>query len=147
MRERAEAMKAIWTQDEAEYHGKLVDFDPLWSWPKPAQKPHPPVMIGGMGKRVVERVLAYGDGWFPQPGRTPHEDFMKRLEELPTAAEANGQATPEMTAFGAKPDPDLIEQYAAAGVSRTVFWLPSVQEDELSGSLDKIAARIGGPLR
>jgi hypothetical protein len=52
-----------------------------------------------------------------------------------------------MTAFGAKPDPDLIEQYAAAGVSRTVFWLPSVQEDELSGSLDKIAARIGGPLR
>jgi alkanesulfonate monooxygenase SsuD/methylene tetrahydromethanopterin reductase-like flavin-dependent oxidoreductase (luciferase family) len=147
MRERVEAMKAIWTQDEAEYHGKLVDFDPIWSWPKPAQKPHPPVMIGGMGKRVVERVLAYGDGWFPQPGRAPHEEFMKRLEELRSAADAAGRPLPEMTAFGAKPDPVLIEDYAAAGVTRTVFWLPSVQESELMGSLDKIASRIDDSLR
>jgi probable F420-dependent oxidoreductase len=147
MRERVEAMKAIWTQDEAEYHGKLVDFDPIWSWPKPAQKPHPPVMIGGMGKRVVERVLAYGDGWFPQPGRAPHEEFMKRLEELRSAADAAGRPLPEMTAFGAKPDPVLIEDYAAAGVTRTVFWLPSVQESELMGSLDKIASRIDDSVR
>jgi probable F420-dependent oxidoreductase len=147
MRERVEAMKAIWTQDEAEYHGKLVDFDPIWSWPKPAQKPHPPVMIGGMGKRVVERVLAYGDGWFPQPGRAPHDEFMKRLEELRSAADAAGRPLPEMTAFGAKPDPVLIEDYAAAGVTRTVFWLPSVQESELMGSLDKIASRIDDSLR
>jgi probable F420-dependent oxidoreductase len=147
MRERVEAMKAIWTQDEAEYHGKLVDFDPIWSWPKPAQKPHPPVMIGGMGKRVVERVLAYGDGWFPQPGRAPHEEFMKRLGELRSAADAAGRPLPEMTAFGAKPDPVLIEDYAAAGVTRTVFWLPSVQESELMGSLDKIASRIDDSVR
>jgi probable F420-dependent oxidoreductase len=147
MRERVEAMKAIWTQDEAEYHGKLVDFDPIWSWPKPAQKPHPPVMIGGMGKRVVERVLAYGDGWFPQPGRAPHDEFMKRLEELRSAADAAGRPLPEMTAFGAKPDPVLIEDYAAAGVTRTVFWLPSVQESELMGSLDKIASRIDDSVR
>jgi probable F420-dependent oxidoreductase len=147
MRERVEAMKAIWTQDEAEYHGKLVDFDPIWSWPKPAQKPHPPVMIGGMGRRVVERVLAYGDGWFPQPGRAPHEEFMKRLEELRSAADAAGRPLPEMTAFGAKPDPVLIEDYAAAGVTRTVFWLPSVQESELMGSLDKIASRIDDSVR
>jgi probable F420-dependent oxidoreductase len=147
MRERVEAMKVIWTQDEAEYHGKLVDFDPIWSWPKPAQKPHPPVMIGGMGKRVVERVLAYGDGWFPQPGRAPHEEFMKRLEELRSAADAAGRPLPEMTAFGAKPDPVLIEDYAAAGVTRTVFWLPSVQESELMGSLDKIASRIDDSVR
>jgi alkanesulfonate monooxygenase SsuD/methylene tetrahydromethanopterin reductase-like flavin-dependent oxidoreductase (luciferase family) len=147
MRERVEAMKAIWTQDEAEYHGKLVNFDPIWSWPKPVQKPHPPVMIGGMGKRVVQRVLAYGDGWFPQPGRLPHEEFMARLEELRRAAEEAGRDLPHMTAFGAKPDPDLIADYAAAGVTRTVFWVPSVQEAELSGSLDKIAERIGDPLR
>jgi len=147
MRERVEAMKAIWTQDEAEYHGKLVDFDPIWSWPKPVQKPHPPVMIGGMGKRVVERVLAYGDGWFPQPGRLPHEEFITRLEELRRAAEEAGRDLPHMAVFGAKPDPDLIADYAAAGVTRTVFWVPSVQEAELSGSLDKIAERIGDPLR
>jgi probable F420-dependent oxidoreductase len=147
MRERVEAMKAIWTQDEAEYHGKLVDFDPIWSWPKPVQKPHPPVIIGGMGPRVVERVLAYGDGWFPQPGRAPHEVFMKRLDELRRASVDGGRELPEMSAFGAKPDPSVIAEYAAAGVTRTVFWLPSVQEDELSGSFDKIAERVGEPLR
>jgi probable F420-dependent oxidoreductase len=147
MRERVEAMKAIWTADEAEYHGKLVDFDPIWSWPKPLQKPHPPVIVGGMGPRVVERVLAYGDGWFPQPGRAPHEVFMKRLEELRRASEEAGRELPEMSAFGAKPDPSVIDEYAAAGVTRTVFWLPSVQEDELSGSFDKIAERVGEPLR
>jgi probable F420-dependent oxidoreductase len=147
MRERVEAMKAIWTQDEAEYHGELVDFDPIWSWPKPLQKPHPPVIIGGMGPHVVERVMAYGDGWFPQPGRATHEEFMGRLEELRRAADAAGRGLPEITAFGAKPDPSVIEDYAAAGVTRTVFWLPSVQEDQLSGSFDKIAERIGEPLR
>ncbi|HEY2602493.1 MAG TPA: LLM class F420-dependent oxidoreductase, partial [Thermoleophilaceae bacterium] len=147
MRERVEAMKAIWTEQEAEYHGELVGFDPIWSWPKPLQTPHPPVMIGGMGKRVVERVLAYGDGWFPQPGRAPHDEFMARLEELRRAAEETGRELPHMTAFGAKPDPALIADYAAAGVTRTVFWLPSVRESELSGSLDSIAERIGEPLR
>src|ERR671926_385947 len=65
MRERIEAMKAIWTQDEPEYHGKHVDFDPLWSWPKPVQQPHPPVLVGGGGEKVHDRVLAYGDGWIP----------------------------------------------------------------------------------
>ena len=147
MRERVEAMKAIWTDDAAEYHGELVDFDPIWSWPKPVQKPHPPVIIGGMGPRVVERVMAYGDGWFPQPGRAPHEEFMERLGELRRATDEAGRELPEISAFGAKPDPAVIDEYAAAGVTRTVFWLPSVQEDELSGSFDKIAERIGEPLR
>ena len=59
MRERVEAMKAIWTQDEASYHGELVDFDPIWSWPKPVQKPHPPILMGGGGPRVLDRVLDY----------------------------------------------------------------------------------------
>jgi probable F420-dependent oxidoreductase len=146
MRERVEAMKAIWTEDEAEYHGKYVDFDPIWSWPKPLQKPHPPVMIGGMGKRVIERVLDYGDGWFPQPGRAPHDEFMARLRELRDRAVEAGREPPEITAFGAKPDPDLIEEYAAAGVTRTVFWLPSVPEDDVRDGFDKIAGRVGAPL-
>jgi probable F420-dependent oxidoreductase len=147
MRERVEAMKAIWTQDEAEYHGEHVDFDPIWSWPKPVQKPHPPVPIGGMGKRVVDRVLSYGDGWFPQPGGLSVEDFLARIEELRQKCEEAGRELPEMSAFGAKPDPEVIERYAEAGIARTVFWLPSVPEDELGESFDKIAAKIGDPLR
>src|SRR5436190_900736 len=74
MRERIEAMKAIWTQDEPEYHGKHVDFDPLWSWPKPLQQPHPPVWVGGSSPKVIDRVVRFGDGWMPN--RVP-------LDELP----------------------------------------------------------------
>ena len=65
MRERVEAMKAIWTQDEASYSGEFVRFDRIWSWPKPAQRPHPPVLVGGEGPTVLDRVLAFGDAWMP----------------------------------------------------------------------------------
>jgi probable F420-dependent oxidoreductase len=65
MRERVEAMKAIWTADEPSYHGRHVDFDPMWQWPKPLQQPHPPVLVGGTGEKVLDRVLRYGDGWIP----------------------------------------------------------------------------------
>ena len=67
MRERIEAMKAIWTEDEASYSGRYVDFERIWCWPKPAQKPHPPVLVGGNGPRVLDRVLAFGDEWMPNP--------------------------------------------------------------------------------
>src|SRR5207302_6113165 len=65
MRERIEAMKAIWTQDEASYHGRYVNFDRIWCWPKPAQRPHPPVLVGGNAPRVLDRVVKYGDHWMP----------------------------------------------------------------------------------
>jgi probable F420-dependent oxidoreductase len=145
MRERVEAMKAIWTEDEPEYHGEFVDFGPIWSWPKPLQDPHPPVMIGGMGKRVVDRVLRFGDGWFPQPGRLSDDDFIGRLEELTRRAGEAGREL-SMSVFGAKPDPALIERYEAAGASRTVFWLPSVDRDEIERRLDDLAGRLGEPL-
>jgi probable F420-dependent oxidoreductase len=131
MRERVEAMKALWTQEEAEYHGELVDFDPVWQWPKPLQKPHPPVMIGGMGERVVDRVVAYGNGWFPQPGRMPDDDsFIERV--------ARHRGEFEMTVFGAKPDPAVIERYEEAGVSRTVFWVPPRDRGEVEQFLDRL---------
>src|SRR5205807_372569 len=65
LRERAEAVRAIWAEDEAEYHGRYVDFDPMWCWPKPVQRPGPPIMLGGNGRTVVDRVLAFADGWMP----------------------------------------------------------------------------------
>ncbi len=142
MRERVEAMKAIWTQDEAEYHGDLVDFDPIWSWPKPVQKPHPPVMIGGMGERVVERVLAYGDGWFPQPGRSETDDFLRRIGEL-TSRMDEADRPLQISAFGARPDPEAIERYEQAGVSRTVFWIEPAERGEVERSLDGVVERLG----
>src|SRR5437588_3687902 len=91
MRERIEAMKAIWTEDEASYHGELVDFDPIWSWPKPVQKPHPPVLVGGNGERVLERVVAFGDEWMPNRVAGLRE----RIQELTRmAAEAGRDPIP-----------------------------------------------------
>jgi probable F420-dependent oxidoreductase len=131
MRERVEAMKALWTQEEAEYHGEFVDFDAVWQWPKPVQKPHPPVMIGGMGERVVQRVLEYGNGWFPQPGRMPDDDsFIERISPY--------RGRFEMTAFGARRKPDAIKRYEEAGVTRTVFWVPPGERSEVERYLDEI---------
>ncbi len=81
MGERIEAMKAIWTQDEASYHGEFVNFERIWSWPKPAQRPHPPVLVGGNGPTVLDRVLAFGDAWFPNYARGD-DDLMARTREL-----------------------------------------------------------------
>ena len=83
MRERIEAMKAIWTQDEASYSGRYVDFERIWCWPKPAQKPHPPVLVGGNGPRVLDRVLAYGDEWMPN--RSPDEELIARVSRARSA--------------------------------------------------------------
>ncbi|HWH95351.1 MAG TPA: TIGR03619 family F420-dependent LLM class oxidoreductase, partial [Baekduia sp.] len=85
MDERVQAMRAIWTQDEAQYHGRHVDFGPIWSWPKPKQRPHPPILVGGAGKGVIRRVLAYGDEWMPHAGM-PVEQLGARIQELQHAA-------------------------------------------------------------
>jgi len=79
MAERVEAMKAIWTQEEASYHGEHVEFDRIWSWPKPAQRPHPPVLVGGNGPTVLDRVLRFGDAWLPN---YVGEDLMERARQL-----------------------------------------------------------------
>src|ERR671929_2298180 len=85
MRERIEAMQAIWTQDEASYHGDFVDFERIWSWPKPLQRPWPPVLVGGGGPTVMDRVVGFGDGWISQHRADP----LARVDELrPRAAEA-----------------------------------------------------------
>ena len=86
VQERIEAMKAIWTQDEASYKGEFVDFERIWSWPKPVQRPHPPVLVGGNGPTVLDRVLAFGDAWFPNYQRGADE-IAARAGELRRRAE------------------------------------------------------------
>ena len=140
MRERVEAMKAIWTEDEAEYHGKQVDFDPIWSWPKPAQQPHPPVMIGGGGEKVLDRVIGFGDGWLPQPAR--EKDLPGRMAELRRRAEEAGKRVTIMP-FHTKSHPEFVEEMREAGADGCVFWIPPEDRDETERRLDRIAERLG----
>jgi probable F420-dependent oxidoreductase len=138
LRERVLAMKEIWTHDEAEFHGQYVDFDPLWQWPKPVRQPHPPVLVAGNGPRTFERVVEYGDGWIPIPGRgaLPLGEGTARLREM--AAERGRDPVP-VTVFGARPQAEVLDHYAAAGVDRVLFALPPVEAAEAFKRLDTYA--------
>ena len=138
MRERVEAMKAIWTQEEAEYHGRYVDFDPIWSWPKPVQKPHPPVLVGGVGDKVLDRVVAYGDEWIPNRVKDP-EELGDRIAELQRRAEAAGRERIPVTVFGAKPEQSVLERFQAHGVTRALFQLRPEEPGEVERQLDELA--------
>ena len=137
MRETVEAMKAIWANDEAAYHGEIVDFDPIWQWPKPVQRPHPPVLIGGDGPNTLRRVARYGDGWMPIDGRG-RDNFGARIAELNELAAEAGRGPLPVSLFGVGSDPARIEAHAKAGVERVVFALPPAPADVV---LPKLAAR------
>jgi probable F420-dependent oxidoreductase len=141
MRERIEAMKAIWTEDEAEYHGRYVDFEPIWSWPKPVQKPHPPVLVGGNGPRVLDRVLAFGDEWMPNR-IGDEEKFFARIAELQERARAAGRDSIPVTFSGAPRKPEVIERLASANVQRCVFYVPPTPAGEIERHLDERAALV-----
>jgi alkanesulfonate monooxygenase SsuD/methylene tetrahydromethanopterin reductase-like flavin-dependent oxidoreductase (luciferase family) len=119
LRERILAMKEIWSKDQAEFHGRFVNFDPIYQWPKPVQKPYPPVIVGGSGPHVINRVVAYGDGWMPF--RTAGSTFLDRAAELQRLARDKGRGTIPVGASGVDPDPKLLEQYQQAGVVRAVL--------------------------
>ena len=146
LRERILAMKEIWTKDEAEYHGQYVDFDPLWSWPKPVQKPHPPILIGGDGPRTLQRVVEYGDEWVPIPGRNP-APLDQRIAELQSMAAAAGRDPIPVSFFGVPADPATLESYRAMGLNRAVFRLPSVAADEAVPRLKRFAEAMAAPAR
>jgi hypothetical protein len=141
MRERIEAMKAIWTEDEASYHGRYVDFERIWSWPKPAQDPHPPVIVGGNGERVLDRVIAYGDEWMPNRIESVDElrGRMDRLGEM--AAEA-GRETPKVGLYAAPAKAAEMASYEAIGVSRYVLFVPPVPRPEAEARLDHLTGVI-----
>lgn len=138
--ERVTAMREIWTTDEAAFHGRFVDFDPIWSWPKPVQFPHPPVLVGGMGLTVLDRVLEFGDEWLPQNVTADNiDEFSQRAADLQRRAADTGHGRVPMTLFNAKPDAEMIDRYADAGVTRCVFLLPAEGADEVLPRMDRFA--------
>jgi probable F420-dependent oxidoreductase len=129
MRERIEAMKAIWTTTEASYAGEFVRFDRIWSWPKPAQRPHPPILVGGSGPTVLDRVLAFGDAWMPN-----HEP--EGVLDRAAALQARAERPISLQVMGMPADPKEIEAYEAAGFDRVVHWLPSAGHGPVERALD-----------
>ncbi|API59702.1 hypothetical protein BSL82_10535 [Tardibacter chloracetimidivorans] len=135
--ERMAAMKAIWANDQAEYHGRFVDFEPLHSWPKPAQKPHPPILVGGWAPSSLDRVLSYGDGWMPGDGGNLAQ-LSEMIRQLQDRAVKAGRGPVEITIFMGSLD--RVDEYAAMGVSRCVFMLPSIPHDDTFRTLEEISA-------
>ncbi len=143
MRERVLAMKAIWTEDEAEYHGRYVDFDPMMAWPKPAQKPHPPVLVGGGFPHGARRAIDFGEGWMPIGGRDLDiAELVPRFRQMAAEADREPDDLP-VTAYGAKADADVVSRLGDAGVDRVVYGLPSAKADEVLPILDRHAALMG----
>jgi len=140
-RERIEAMKVIWTQSKAEYHGEMVDFDPIMAWPKPVQTPHPPIIVGGAFPQGPRRALRYGQGWIPIAGRAPIEEALRAFPQM--AAEAGRDAAEvEISTFGATEDLDQLRRHRDLGVKRVVVSLDSEKEDTILPVLDRWAAII-----
>jgi probable F420-dependent oxidoreductase len=141
MRERIEAMKEIWTQTKAEYHGEFVDFPAMMTWPKPVQKPHPPVIVGGGFPYGARRALRYGDGWVPNASRPQYEDvaqFLPQFRRMATEAGRDPQSV-AVTIFGAAENRDRLLKYREEGVARVVVSLPSEKAQQVLPVLDRWA--------
>jgi probable F420-dependent oxidoreductase len=134
LQERVEAMKAIWTQEEASYDGEFVKFDRIWSEPKPAQRPHPPILVGGSGPTVLDRVLAFGDSWFPND-RELDDD---RVAELRSRADRHI----DVDVIGMPPKAEAIERCVRLGARRASLWLPTGGRNTVERNLEKWEAAI-----
>jgi probable F420-dependent oxidoreductase len=139
--ERVQAMKEIWTNETASYHGEFVDFEEIWQWPKPAQRPHPPVLVGGGGPTVLDRVLAFGDAWFPNCGEVSR-DVEERVAELRGRAER----PIDVMAMGVPADPAVFERCERLGMTRVVHWLPSNSQGPVESALERWEAAIADHL-
>ena len=139
MRERIEAMKEIWTKPKAEYHGEMVEFPEMTARPKPVQKPHPPILVGGAFPHAARRAVRYGDGWAPITGRGPDGEagqVLPRFRQMLSEAGRDPQSVP-VTLFGATEDADRLARYHDLGIARMVVMLPSGKSDQILPILDR----------
>ncbi|MFD9895083.1 LLM class F420-dependent oxidoreductase [Amycolatopsis sp. NPDC059027] len=138
--EQLRALKEIWTKDEAEFHGEHIDFDPIFSWPKPVRKPHPPIYVAGQGPAGLKRLAEHADGWLPH--------FVTPLDELRRVRSwlaDQGRADVRISVFGAPGDPELVRGFADAGVDEVSFLMPTLPE---AGTLERLdhLAKVAEPL-
>jgi alkanesulfonate monooxygenase SsuD/methylene tetrahydromethanopterin reductase-like flavin-dependent oxidoreductase (luciferase family) len=140
--ERVAAIKAIWTQEEPTYHGQFVNFDPIWSYPKPVQRPHPPVLLGAHGTQALRRVVDYCDGWIPfTPGI---KDLRAEIGELRRLAREAGRDPRSLSVnvYFTPPERAAVEQYRDAGADRVIFRLPPAGAPSVLRALDEYARLI-----
>jgi probable F420-dependent oxidoreductase len=143
MREQVEAMKAIWTQNKPEYHGDIIDFPPMMTWPKPVQNPLP-VIVGGAFPHAARRALRYGDGWIPHSRRPQYEDvtdFLPRFQQM-AAEVGRDPASVPITVWGVSETVDRLQRYRDQGVARIVVSLPSEPAEKTLPTLDRWAELI-----
>ncbi len=134
LRENILAMKQLWVEEQAEFHGEFVDFDPAFCWPKPTQNPHPPIILGGETDYTLRRIVEFCDGWLPRP-RADIEDGMERLRRI--ADEGNRDLDSiSVTVFGAPPKPDKLARYSEIGIDRALLQIPTEDRDTCLRVLD-----------
>ena len=144
MREQIEAMKEIWTKSEPEYHGDIVEVVKMRTWPKPVQKPHPPVIVGGAFPHSARRAVRYGDGWIPNASRAHYSDvteFLPQFRQMATEAGRDLAAIP-VTVWGAPENLDRVKRFRDQGIARVVVSLPSAPSAEILPALDRWAEII-----
>jgi probable F420-dependent oxidoreductase len=137
-RERIEAMKTIWAEEEPEYHGEFVNFDKMKQWPKPHQKPHPPIIVGGGFPHAARRAVRYGDGWIPR------DDWLERdgigvIDQFRAMAKEAGRdpASLPISLFRVPDRIERLRQYQELSIDRVVFSLPAEKEDKILPILDR----------
>jgi probable F420-dependent oxidoreductase len=148
-RERIEAMQAIWAQDNPEYHGEFVNFAKMQTWPKPVQKPYPPIIVGGAFPYGARRAIRYGNGWIPRANRPHYDDVSEFLPQFRKMAEEAGRdpAALPITIFRATEELDILGRYREAGVARAVISLPAAKADQVLPILDhwvEVIKRLNG---
>ena len=143
-RERIEAMKVIWTETKAEYHGEFVNFDPMMAWPKPVQRPHPPVIVGGAFPYGARRAIRYGDGWVPHASRPEYGDVSDYLPQFHQMAKEAGRdiASLPVTMFRVVEELEKLRHYRDIGIARVVITVPSAGAGEVLPILDRWAEKI-----
>ncbi|MET9864013.1 LLM class F420-dependent oxidoreductase [Streptomyces smyrnaeus] len=134
--ERLRAIRELWTADKAEFHGEFVDFEPVYSWPKPVQRPHPPIHVGG-GEGAFQRVAALGDAWLANS--VPPEELGPQIDRMRNIA---GRDVP-VTVYAVSKKPEVIEKYTRLDVERVLFYLPTKPEADTLSYLDQLADVAG----
>jgi probable F420-dependent oxidoreductase len=140
--EAVAAMKELWTKEESEFHGTYYDFPPVYCFPKPARRPHPPIILGGLAPNVFKRTVAWGDGWIPisvTPGQV--REGRAKLDDL-AGASGRDPASIEISVVDLPADRSVIQEYADAGADRAIIGLPTVGKDESLAELERIAREV-----